>query len=289
MTTIKSLKDMYVKLGGSLTDTYADIAGGKAVGTYATIPEMIQACTKKASGGGGGSDLPEHTVADNGKFLGVVEGDLAWAEAGGGEEPFYVTFTVTNPEGLVIGGVDKTYAEVAAADEAGKRLIGRFVYSYEGQEIEMLKTDIAASFYLENGKTYIWQCVYNNEMTSILYDIQGYQVMSDELNKEAVFYTFYNITDIATSDLSCDDTAKTLYEKYQGKQAVRARVSGDGINNVFFDLAYAHWSGDPSDPCEIEFTGTYLDGTSLVWLKIHHESTGGNEAFALTKKTIETV
>lgn len=77
MTTIKSLKDMYVKLGGSLTDTYADIAGGRAVGTFTTIPEMIQACTKKASGG---ETLPDYTAADNGKFLGVVGGEAAWAE-----------------------------------------------------------------------------------------------------------------------------------------------------------------------------------------------------------------
>lgn len=285
MTTIKSLKDMYVKLGGSLTDTYADIAGGKAVGTYATIPEMIQACTKKA--GSGGSGLPDYTAADNGKFLGVVEGEAEWAEAGGGEEPFVVTFTVTNPEGFVIGGVDKTYAEVAAADEAGKRLVGRFVFSYEGQEIEMLKTDIAASFYHESGKTYIWQHIDNNELTSILYNIEGYRVITEETNKEAVFYTSYHINDIATSDLSCDDTAKTLYGKYDGRQSVRARVDLPNINDVFFDLAYAGTTG--ADTYEVDFIGTYLDGTSLVWLKIHHESTGGNQAFALTKKTIETV
>lgn len=84
MTTIKSLKDMYVKLGGSLTDTYADIAGEKAVGTYATIPEMIQACTKKA-GSGGGKD------------------EIFWVNAIVGDS---ITF-------------DKTFAEITAAVEDG--------------------------------------------------------------------------------------------------------------------------------------------------------------------------
>lgn len=112
MTTIKSLKDMYVKLGGSLTDTYADIAGGKAVGTYATIPEMIQACTKKASGG---ETLPDYTAADNGKFLGVVEGEAAWAEING---PFVVEMTADEQTGVYTSTT--TYGEAYSAIQAGK-------------------------------------------------------------------------------------------------------------------------------------------------------------------------
>lgn len=283
MTTIKSLKDMYVKLGGSLTDTYADIAGGKAVGTYATIPEMIQACTKKA--GSGGSGLPDYTAADNGKFLGVVEGEATWAEAGGGEEPFVVTFTV-NPEGFVIGGVDKTYAEVAAADEAGKRIVGVFKATIEGQEVTLLKTE-AASTFSGSGNMYVWQYIGGTSVLSVTYDAEGYSAETAELSKDPVFFTSYTINDIATSDMSCEDTAETLYGKYDGGQSVRARVDLPNINDVFFDLAYAGTTG--ADTYEVDFIGTYLDGTSLVWLKIHHESTGGNEAFALTKKTIETV
>lgn len=198
MTTIKSLKDMYLKLGGSLTDTYEDIAGGKAVGTYATIPEMIQACTKKAGSGGGGSDLPEHTAADNGKFLGVVEGDLAWAENSGlpdytaadngkflgvvdgeaawaeaGEEPFYVTFTVTNPETFEIGSADKTFAEIAAADAAGKRIVGKFVVTVEEQEMEVLEADVNCRRVGEHGNAYVWQIVDTERISTFAYDVEG--------------------------------------------------------------------------------------------------------------------
>lgn len=55
-TTVQALQALYVKLGGSLTDTYDDIADGATVADYATIPDMVDAVAKKAqSGGGGGS------------------------------------------------------------------------------------------------------------------------------------------------------------------------------------------------------------------------------------------
>lgn len=56
-TTIKALQDLYVKLGGSLTDTYETIASGEKVGNYTTIPDMIEAVTQKAESGGGGGAI----------------------------------------------------------------------------------------------------------------------------------------------------------------------------------------------------------------------------------------
>ncbi len=47
MNTIESLQALYVKLGGSLSDTYEDIAGGVPVSDYAIIPDMIAAITEK--------------------------------------------------------------------------------------------------------------------------------------------------------------------------------------------------------------------------------------------------
>lgn len=56
-TTIQALQALYVKLGGSLTDVYENIASGEQVGNYTTIPDMIEACTQKAESGGGSSSV----------------------------------------------------------------------------------------------------------------------------------------------------------------------------------------------------------------------------------------
>lgn len=52
-TTVLALQSLYVKLGGTLTDTYEGIAGGIPVGDYALIPDVIQACTQLVSESGG--------------------------------------------------------------------------------------------------------------------------------------------------------------------------------------------------------------------------------------------
>lgn len=80
-TTVEALKELYVKLGGSLTDTYSGIANGVQVGNYATIPDLIQACTQKVTSGEEASSLPSVTADDNGKVLTVVDGEWAAASA----------------------------------------------------------------------------------------------------------------------------------------------------------------------------------------------------------------
>ena len=76
-STVKAFQDLYVSFGGSLTDTYSDIAGGIPVGDYTVKPDMIEALAKIT---GGNIELPAVTSADNGKVLGVVDGQWAKVE-----------------------------------------------------------------------------------------------------------------------------------------------------------------------------------------------------------------
>lgn len=75
-----ALQNLYVALGGSLTDTYEDIANGVPVSDYTIKPDIInaiaqqltEALTEIAT-----AELPTVTSDDNGKVLKVVDG--AWA------------------------------------------------------------------------------------------------------------------------------------------------------------------------------------------------------------------
>ena len=73
---------------------------------------------EQPAGGGGGSGLPPVTDADNGKVLGVVDGEWDKAEASGG---YLAVNVIPTHSSLQITGatVDKTYAEIMAAINAG--------------------------------------------------------------------------------------------------------------------------------------------------------------------------
>ena len=75
--TIQALQNLYVALGGSLTDTYDEIASGAAVSDYVIIPDMINAIAQKA--GTAGIELPAVSSDDDGKILMVVDGE--WSPA----------------------------------------------------------------------------------------------------------------------------------------------------------------------------------------------------------------
>lgn len=73
-------------------------------------------------GGGGGGSLPAVTSSDNGKVLGVVDGEWAASEQG---KKFIVTLTPTSPD--FSGTMDKTVAEINAAYEAGQQIVFRVI------------------------------------------------------------------------------------------------------------------------------------------------------------------
>lgn len=131
MTNVQSLKALYVKLGGSLSDTYPEINDGVKVGDYTTVADMIQAVTKVA-GSGGGSALPDVTAADNGKNLSVVDG--SWAASV--PNVYQISGTAVYEGGALKSiTLNTTVNQLKAAFEASRVVIG----SFTGVEPENLK------------------------------------------------------------------------------------------------------------------------------------------------------
>ena len=112
-TTVQALKALYVKIGGSLTDTYDDIANGATVADYATIPDMIDVIAEVAESGGG-SSLPSVSATDNGDVLTVVDG--AWSKA---PVPAELPETTSSDNGDVLKVVNGEWEKAAESATSG--------------------------------------------------------------------------------------------------------------------------------------------------------------------------
>lgn len=102
-TTVVALQALYVALGGSLTDTYSDIANGVPVSDYVIIPDMINAIAQVATSAG--IELPKVTASDNGDVLTVVSGK--WAKA---DIPSQLPTVSASDNGSVLKVVDGAWA-----------------------------------------------------------------------------------------------------------------------------------------------------------------------------------
>lgn len=117
-TTVQALQALYVKLGGSLTDTYDNIADGATVADYAKVPDMVDAIAQISK-----AENLINSVSndDNGKVLTVVDGAAEFAE------PETNTFIVTYAaDGMGVISCNKTAAEIYAAYESGKTITAQF-------------------------------------------------------------------------------------------------------------------------------------------------------------------
>lgn len=116
-TTVQALQALYVKLGGSLTDTYDNIADGATVADYATIPDMVDAIAQISK-----AENLINSVSndDNGKVLTVVDGAAEFAEPG--TNTFIATYTMDAMNEHANISCDKTASEIYAAYESGKTI-----------------------------------------------------------------------------------------------------------------------------------------------------------------------
>lgn len=85
--------------------------------------EKLNKLEQGVADAGGGSDLPEVTADDKDKYLHTNSstGDLEWSAVSGGGGAFVVTEAVDETTGD--DTLDKTYAEILAAAEAGMMVI----------------------------------------------------------------------------------------------------------------------------------------------------------------------
>lgn len=113
-TSVQALQLVYVKMGGSLTDTYSAIASGEMVGNYTTIPDVVEAIAQISK-----AENLINSVSndDNGKVLTVVDGAAEFAEPE--TNTFVVNYTGDGHAGI---SCDKTAAEIYAAYESGKTI-----------------------------------------------------------------------------------------------------------------------------------------------------------------------
>lgn len=121
MTTVQALKDLYVKLGGTLAD----------VAEINTVAEMIET-VKTVAGGGGGlpEDFPSEGIANANKFIGFdSEGDYTAKD--GGSEKYVVTLTEDNGTWTA----DKSISAINTAIANGANVVAHF--EADGTTVEL--------------------------------------------------------------------------------------------------------------------------------------------------------
>lgn len=94
---------------------------------------------------GGGSELPDYSGANDGDVLAIASGAPAWTAPSGGGGGGVMVVNVTSEvtlEDQTVYSADKTYAEVAAAIEAGQDVVAR-LYSTSSEFTQLSLVDFS--------------------------------------------------------------------------------------------------------------------------------------------------
>lgn len=122
-TTVKSLQDVYVKIGGELTDTYGAIADGAAVGDYSLTTDVLKAIYAKCGGSLSDvyEDIQEGVVSEYAQTPDAISAIGKVVEIGGGVA-INTTYDIT--DGTLNKGTTVIAGDVIANIPEGVTVIG---------------------------------------------------------------------------------------------------------------------------------------------------------------------
>ena len=137
-TTVETLKDLYVKIGGSLNDKHSSVIPGRKVSDYETISDMVSALSQIAQADE--PELPEVSAQDNGKVLSVVEGEWDKADAD------YLTkdIPISQDDGVYFREDDTALISVESTEFDSSRKQGSIVIDTEQGSYNNKRTSLEA-------------------------------------------------------------------------------------------------------------------------------------------------
>ena len=223
--------------------------------------ETIALIKALGGSGGGGSSLPAVTSSDNGKVLGVVDG--AWAADA---NLFVVTANGT-------ASVDKTYAEIVAAYEAGKSVyLVNSGATYILSNVDATAVDFVSI--TNGGKPYTYRISSSNAKFSNIYVMLPGKVGASDNGSEMIVANGawtkqkkkFLVTLTPTSpDYSgtMDKTVAEINAAYEAGQEIVFRVMTSATYYMDVDCTARWFEGDFTYP---SFNGYIVDTTQNVLL-----------------------
>lgn len=234
MNTIQALKDLYVKVGGSLTDTYQGVAGGAAVSDYVTTPDCLKAIYAILGG-----DLSEVYTDIS---------DTAVADYSVNPNAIEAISEIANP---VPSGTKSITANGTGIDVAQYAKVN--VNVVDSKFVDLVKRALSGTVELPASVRYVGSYAFYNctGLSNVVFNVsagENYQI-SD--------HAFHGCTNITTLDLR---GFKTVYW---------SAFYGSGIETLYFSTDLTEFINGGSGGSVFDgatlLTDIYYTGTQAQW------------------------
>lgn len=227
---INGTEKEYVELSCDSMDTKPSVTGlingsmltetdtGKVYMVDEDAGEWVEQFSLQDMGGGGGSGLPPVTSADNGKVLGVEDGEWEPVEQSGGNV-FTVTFTETGSSGSYSYSADKTFNEISTAASEGKD-IEVFLILADGSILKPVSQGVTGGYFDQKFTARTPWCT----VTKLQYQTQSTEAYFYEITYTMYGSTYLNIITYVPPQ----EGVLIKYNKAQGSYGTMLEMSVDG-------------------------------------------------------------